>query len=101
MEKRKPSLDLASFKAACGDPARLEVTVSALRTALEIGFGRNEIAVVIRSMRRAHFYKSMTSHGDHRIWQDVYHVPHEDIVLYVKFTNNSLTGFTVLSFKEK
>ena len=53
------------------------------------------------SMQRAHFYKSMTSYGDHRVWQDVYHVPSEAGTLYVKFTADVVTEFLLLSFKEK
>jgi motility quorum-sensing regulator/GCU-specific mRNA interferase toxin len=52
-------------------------------------------------MRRAHFYKSMTSYRDHRIWQDVYHVPSEVGTLYVKFTADVVTAFLLLSFKRK
>lgn len=47
------------------------------------------------------FFKSMTSFGDHRQWQDVYHVPAGDLIVYLKFTDDLLTEFTVLSFKEK
>jgi motility quorum-sensing regulator/GCU-specific mRNA interferase toxin len=43
----------------------------------------------------------MTSYGDHRIWQDVYHVPTEAGMLYVKFTSDAVTEFVLLSFKEK
>jgi motility quorum-sensing regulator/GCU-specific mRNA interferase toxin len=53
----------------------------------------------IQTMQRAHFYKSMTS--DHRIWQDVHHVPSEAGTLYVKFTADVVTEFLLLSFKEK
>jgi motility quorum-sensing regulator/GCU-specific mRNA interferase toxin len=42
----------------------------------------------------------MTSLADHRIWQDVYHVPFEETVLYVKFTVD-LNGHIVISLKEK
>jgi motility quorum-sensing regulator/GCU-specific mRNA interferase toxin len=42
----------------------------------------------------------MTSVADHRIWQDVYHVPVDGIVLYVKFTTDA-QGYLVISFKEK
>ena len=52
-------------------------------------------------MTRNHFYKSMTSHHDHRKWQDVYHVPSGGMVLYVKFTDDVVSAFTVLSFKER
>src|SRR5271156_6661179 len=77
MEKRKPTYDLAAFKAAFDDADKLNVTGTALRSAAALGFGREEIVATIRAMRREHFYKSMTSHADHRIWQDVYHVPSE------------------------
>jgi motility quorum-sensing regulator/GCU-specific mRNA interferase toxin len=43
----------------------------------------------------------MTSYGDHRIWQDVYHVPSEAGTPYVKFTADAVTEFLLLSFKEK
>jgi motility quorum-sensing regulator/GCU-specific mRNA interferase toxin len=52
-------------------------------------------------MQRSHFYKSMTSFGDHRIWQDVYHVPSAAGLLYVKFTADTVMEFVLLSFKEK
>lgn len=55
----------------------------------------------IVSMRREHFFKSMTSYADHRIWQDVYHVPSSASVLYVKFQQDVVTEFLLLSFKEK
>ena len=32
---------------------------------------------------------------------DVYHVPWEGVTLYVKFTDDVVTEFVVLSFKEK
>jgi motility quorum-sensing regulator / GCU-specific mRNA interferase toxin len=43
----------------------------------------------------------MTTFGDHRVWQDVYHVPYEELMLYVKFQTDVITGFSVVSFKEK
>lgn len=56
---------------------------------------------VIQTMRRDHFYKSMTSHADYKVWQDVYHVPSVAGVLYVKFTAETVSDFLLLSFKEK
>ncbi len=100
-EKRKPTYDLTAFKAAFDDVDKLHVTGTAVRSAAAIGFGRVEIVAAIQTMQRAHFYKSMTSHGDHRVWQDVYHVPSEAGTLYVKFTADAVTEFLLLSFKEK
>lgn len=55
---------------------------------------------LVQSISRDHFYKSMTSLADHRIWQDVYHAHVGDLVLYVKFTTDS-EGYLVISLKEK
>src|ERR1700730_12498618 len=99
-EKRKPTYDLAAFKAAFDDVDKRNVAGTAVRSAAALGFGRAEIVATIQTMHRAHFYKSMTSYADHRIWQDVYHVPSEAGTLYVKFTADVVTEFLLLSFKE-
>lgn len=100
-EKRKPTYDLAAFKTAFNDVDKLNVTGSAVRSAANLGFGRAEIVATIQTMQRKHFYKSMTSYADHRVWQDVYHVPSEVGTLYVKFTADVVTEFLLLSFKGK
>jgi motility quorum-sensing regulator / GCU-specific mRNA interferase toxin len=101
MDKRKPTYDLDAFKAAFSSPDRLRATGTALRSAAALGFGRVEIVATIQVMRRAQFYKSMTSYADHRVWQDVYHVPSSAGVLYVKFAADVVSEFLLLSFKEK
>ena len=100
-EKRHPTYDLEAFKAAFSRVEKLAVTGTALKSAAALGFGRAEIAATIQTMQREHFYKSMTSYADHRVWQDVYHVPSAVGVLYVKFTADVVTEFSLLSFKEK
>ena len=100
-EKRQPTYDLEAFKAAFSSVERLAVTGTALRSAAALGFGRTEIVETIQTMKREYFYKSMTAYADHRLWQDVYHVPSSVSVLYVKFTADVLTKFLLLSFKEK
>ena len=91
-EKRRPTYELAAFKTAFADVNRIRVTGTALRTAAALGFGRREIVATIRTMERVHFYKSMTSYADHRVWQDVYHVPSDVGTLYVKFTADAVDG---------
>jgi len=100
-EKRKPTYDLDAFKAAFSAVDKLAVTGSALRGAASLGYGRAEIVETIQSMQRGHFYKSMTTYADSRLWQDVYHVPSPVGMLYVKFTADTITEFLLLSFKEK
>jgi motility quorum-sensing regulator/GCU-specific mRNA interferase toxin len=100
-EKRHPTYDLEAFKAAFSRVERLAVIGTALKSTAALGFGRAEILATIQTMQREHFYKSMTSYADHRVWQDVYHVPSAVGVLYVKFTADVVTEFSLLSFKEK
>ena len=100
-EKRRPTYDLAAFKATFSRVERLAVTGPALRSAAALGFGRAEIVATIQTMQREHFYKSMTAYAGHRLWQDVYHVPSSLGVLYIKFTADVLTEFLMLSFREK
>ena len=100
-KKRKPTYDLDAFRAAFNSSEKLAVTGTALRSAAALGFGRSEIVDIIQTMRREHFCKSMTAYADHRLWQDVYHVPSSAGMLYVKFTADVLTEFLLLSFKEK
>jgi motility quorum-sensing regulator/GCU-specific mRNA interferase toxin len=101
MEKLKPTHSLEAFQAAFATAEGLVATTVALRDAVALGFEKAEIVDVIQSMTRRHFYKSMTSFADHREWQDVYHVPYAGLVIYLKFTERALTGFQLLSFKEK
>jgi motility quorum-sensing regulator/GCU-specific mRNA interferase toxin len=100
-EKRKPTYDLEAFKAAFSSVGKLAITTKARRSAAALGFSSAEIVATIQTMQREHFYKSMTAYADHRLWQDVYHVPSPVGVLYVKFTADVITEFLLLSFKEK
>lgn len=100
-EKRKPAYDLKALKAAFSSAERLTVTATAIRTAFIIGFNRDDIVATIQTMQPSQFYKSMTSYADHRVWRDVYHVPSPAGVLYVKSTEDAVTEFLLLSFKER
>ena len=96
MEKFGPSYSLSEFKSS-----DFRITKTANKTASELGFNKNKILEVVSTMEPKHFYKSMTSYENHKIWQDVYHIPYEDLILYVKFTQDVISEFTLLSFKEK
>ena len=100
MEKRTPTYDLAGFREEFCSPKALRMTRTAQDTALQLGLTLRDVVQVVQSMKRAHFYKSMTSHANHRIWQDVYHVPWGALALYVKLTVDD-RGRLILSMKEK
>lgn len=53
---------------------------------------------VVRGLTRADFHKSMTTHEDHRVWQDVYHALWRGKGLYVIFQQAG--EYFVVSFKE-
>ncbi|HMN85732.1 MAG TPA: type II toxin-antitoxin system MqsR family toxin [Bauldia sp.] len=101
MEKRKPSHDLERFKAVCGLTSTLRITLTAQISAQRLGYDLEGVAQIIRSMSRRMFYKSMTSFSDHTAWQDVYHVPAGDRTIYLKFVDDIVSEFLVLSFKER
>ena len=101
MEKRKPSYDLTTIKAALGSRETLSMTATARRAALQLGFDAAGVVEVILSLERSMFQKSMTTYADHRVWQDVYQARSRNLVLYVKFQADVVTEFTVISFKEK
>ncbi|MBE8950096.1 MAG: type II toxin-antitoxin system MqsR family toxin [Quinella sp. 3Q1] len=96
MEKFNPSYNLSEFK-----QSDFRITRTAQKNAEDLGFELENIREVVSIMELKHFYKSMTSYANHKIWQDVYHVPYENMIIYVKFTQNVISEFILLSFKEK
>jgi len=53
---------------------------------------------VVRTLRTSDFYKSMTTHGDHRVWQDVYRPSTPAGEVYLKLT--VVEDVLIVSFKE-
>jgi motility quorum-sensing regulator/GCU-specific mRNA interferase toxin len=100
MEKRKPTYDLEGFRQEFRTARALRMTRSAQDATLRLGLTLDDVVQVVQGMKRSNFYKSMTSHADHRVWQDVYHVPWRGLVLYVKLTVDEF-GRLILSMKEK
>ena len=100
MEKLKPHYDLATIRATFSTVASLRMTRTAHDSALALGLLLQDVVDLIQSMTREQFYKSMTSAAASSIWQDVYHVPREGAVLYVKVTTDP-KGYLLISLKEK
>ena len=92
----KPHYDLEKFKRS-----NFGITVTAIDNAGDLGFDIDGIHEVVSTMKPEHFYKSMTSYFDNKTWQDVYHVPYDDMIIYIKFTEDVISEFMLLSFKEK
>jgi motility quorum-sensing regulator/GCU-specific mRNA interferase toxin len=99
MEKRKPTHSLAMIKLAASAQVAL-VTTTAVKTAAAIGFSRRDVFHAISMIEGKHFYKSVTTFSDHKVWHDVYHVPVGKMVIYVKLLERD-GDIWVMSFKEK
>jgi len=54
---------------------------------------------VVSSLASRNLYKSMTSHADHKVWHDVYHVDTDRGVVYLKLT--LVEDLLIISFKER
>lgn len=59
---------------------------------------QSDAVTIVQGLSRKEFYKSMTIHADHRIWQDVYHGYWNGVALYIKFQRAG--EYFVVSFKE-
>ena len=70
------------------------------KKALELGINDLDgMCAVVLALTPADFYKSMTTHADHRIWQDVYRTKTSDSAeVYLKLT--VIDDVLIVSFKE-
>jgi motility quorum-sensing regulator/GCU-specific mRNA interferase toxin len=78
----------------------VRATASAFGGALELGISDLAgMCAVVMSLTSANFYKSMTTHADDRIWQDVYHAKTTSgAEVYLKLT--VIDDVLIVSFKE-
>lgn len=100
MEKRVRTYDLEAIKLVFSSIEKLRVTGTALKDARAMGFLRQDMVDAIQQLERKDFVKSMTTHADHRIWQDVYNTEFNGYLLYIKFQMDEM-GHFIISFKEK
>src|ERR1035438_8428906 len=92
MEKSTPQYDLAAIQAQVARLGAAAFTKTALDGGRDMGLTSREMLAVIAALTRRNFYKSMTTHADHRIWQDVYYSPTPvDQEAYIKITMRDLT----------
>ena len=102
MEKKTPHYNLLDIQTIVATPTSRPFTATALRGGLELGLTEPEMRRVVSTLSRRKFYKSMTTHADHREWQDVYHGMTEDgITVYIKITAYADNRPPVIQFKAK
>jgi motility quorum-sensing regulator/GCU-specific mRNA interferase toxin len=100
MEKRLPHYPLAVLQARIAEQGIMVFTATALFNVAAMGLTEEQSLLVLASLTRAMFYKSMTAHADSSVWQDVYHAPVPNGKgAYIKMTLQQ--GAVVIQFKEK
>lgn len=97
MEKRTPHCKLSVVKTLI-DAGQVRITQSAILGGRMLGLDADDMVATVLALTPADFYKSMTTYGDHRVWQDVYRptTPVGDV--YVKLT--VIDAVLIVSFKE-
>ncbi len=99
MEKRTPHCKLSVVKALV-EAGEVKATASAFSGARDLGVSNLAgMCAIIMSLSPANFHKSMTTHADYRIWQDVYHTKTASgDEVYLKLT--VIDDVLIVSFKE-
>lgn len=97
MEKRTPHCKLSVVKVMLR-AGKVRTTMSARTGAAAMGFGVEEIVGAIMALTAKDFYKSMTTHADHTIWQDVYRPITKAGKVYLKLI--VIDDVLIVSFKE-
>lgn len=97
MEKYKPHFSLQTVTARV-QAGKVRITVTAQKSASELGYYKGDICQVLLRLTGSDFYKSMTAYADSTTWQDVYRYKSNSGMLYVKLT--IMEDLLVLSFKE-
>lgn len=97
MEKSIPHCKLPVVKAMI-EAGQVRSTMSALAGGAALGFDFDGIVSVVKALTPADFYKSMTTHADHRVWQDVYRPVTPAGEVYLKLT--VIDDVLIVSFKE-
>lgn len=77
---------------------KVRATYTALTGGAALGLDFEGMVGVVKALTSQDFHKSMTTHTDHRIWQDVYRPMTEAGAVYLKLT--VIDNVVIVSFKE-
>jgi motility quorum-sensing regulator/GCU-specific mRNA interferase toxin len=100
MEKSKAHYRLTDIQAIVTRDGLAAFTATALFNRLAMGLSDAVLLQSVADMKPTMFQKSMTTYRDHKIWQDVYHVPLPNgMMAYVKLTLQA--GAVVIQFKNQ
>lgn len=101
MEKKTPHYNLQCIQADVQRLGAMAFTKSALDGGRTMGFTLAQMHRVIATLERRALYKSMSTHADHKVWQDAYHAQAYGSAIYIKVTYRPSGGPPVIAFKDK
>ena len=90
-----PTFSLSSFQGQ-----KYEITNTARDGAEALEMDVDDIEHLVSSMDTSHFYKSMSTKKKN-VWQDVYHVPYNGKIIYLKVSTGITCPFCIVQLKEK
>jgi motility quorum-sensing regulator / GCU-specific mRNA interferase toxin len=97
MEKWTPHCKLSVVK-SLAEIGKVRATTTALTGGAALDLDFQGMVDVVMALTPADFHKSMTTHADHRIWQDVYRPVTTVGKVYLKLT--VIDDVLIVSFKE-
>jgi motility quorum-sensing regulator / GCU-specific mRNA interferase toxin len=97
MEKSTPHCKLAVVQSLLAE-GKVRTTHSARSGANALGLNLADMLDVLHHLTPADFYKSMSTHADHTVWQDVYRPSTSVGDVYLKLT--VIDDVLIVSFKE-
>lgn len=100
MEKNRPHYRLQDLQVEIASLGAAAFTRTALDGGRAMGLTASDMLQVLANLSSTDFRKSMTTHRDHRVWQDVYHAPTPvGRDAYIKLTR--VNERPVVQFKER
>ena len=100
MNKNHTALCLDEVQQHFSNIKHLKLTRTARQHLVSLNLDLSDVHCVIQHLKPEHFYKSMTTYHDHRLWQDVYHYPYQGKMLYIKIMAHE-DSYLIVSFKER
>jgi hypothetical protein len=83
-----------------GAPSRV-ISSAARHAAGELGFSRDDIVEAVLMLEPECFYKSMEAERFPGLWQDVHHLWHGIVELYIKLQIDPRGRAVVIQFKRR
>jgi motility quorum-sensing regulator / GCU-specific mRNA interferase toxin len=80
------------------EAGNVRTTKAAREGGAALGMDFDSMIAVVKTLTTTDFYKSMTTHTDHRMWQDVYRPTTPMGEIYLKLT--VIDEVLIVSFKE-